>query len=64
MEKSMGRDTSKPKKKVPTPVASSDKKPGEAQPSGGSKKTTGGWKDVFDSSTYSSGPGDNVYVFG
>ena len=23
-----------------------------------------GWSDVFDKLTYSSGPGDNVYVFG
>lgn len=23
-----------------------------------------GWSDVFDKLTYSSGPGDNIYVFG
>lgn len=23
-----------------------------------------GWSDVFDNVTYSSGPGDNIYVFG
>jgi len=34
-------------------------------------KTTGnegtkkkGWSDIFDNLTYSSGPGDNIYVFG
>lgn len=23
-----------------------------------------GWSDIFDNITYSSGPGDNIYVFG
>ena len=26
--------------------------------------TPKGWRDVFDKLTYSSGPGDNIYVFG
>lgn len=29
---------------------------------GGAKKK--GWSDIFDNITYSSGPGDNIYVFG
>lgn len=28
------------------------------------KKTKGGWRDILDEITYSSGPGDNIYVFG
>ena len=30
----------------------------------GKKKKKRGWSDVFDNVTYSSGPGDNIYVFG
>lgn len=28
------------------------------------KKIKGGWRDILDEITYSSGPGDNIYVFG
>jgi len=30
----------------------------------GTKKKKRGWNGVFESVTYSSGPGDNIYVFG
>ncbi len=30
----------------------------------GEKKTEGGWRDILGEITYSSGPGDNIYVFG
>jgi hypothetical protein len=28
------------------------------------RKVKGGWRDILDEITYSSGPGDNIYVFG
>jgi hypothetical protein len=28
------------------------------------KKIEGGWRDILGEVTYSSGPGDNIYVFG
>jgi len=30
----------------------------------GEKKIEGGWRDILGEITYSSGPGDNIYVFG
>ncbi len=30
----------------------------------GTKEKKRGWNGVFESVTYSSGPGDNIYVFG
>ncbi len=60
----MARDTGKTKKSTPTKVSPSDKGSERPQPSNDEKQSTRGWKDVFDNSTYSSGPGDNIYVFG
>ncbi|MBC8481510.1 MAG: hypothetical protein H8D47_02450 [Planctomycetes bacterium] len=36
--------------------------PSKKNPECKSKKR--GWSGVFDNATYSSGPGDNIYVFG
>jgi hypothetical protein len=60
----MARDTSKGKKSTTGKIVPSDKGSEKPQPSSDEKQGTRGWKDVFDNSTYSSGPGDNIYVFG
>jgi hypothetical protein len=39
-----------------------DRERPKAAGNGGTKKK--GWSDIFDNLTYSSGPGDNIYVFG
>jgi hypothetical protein len=60
----MARDTNKVKKSTAAKVIPNDKGAERSQPSTDEKKSNPGWKDVFDNSTYSSGPGDNIYVFG
>jgi len=60
----MARDTSKVKKSTTAKVIPNDKGTERPGPSSDEKKSTRGWEDVFDNSTYSSGPGDNIYVFG
>ena len=40
----------------------SNQEKSKATGNGGTKKK--GWSDIFDNLTYSSGPGDNIYVFG
>ena len=39
-----------------------DRERSKAADDGGTKKK--GWSDIFDNLTYSSGPRDNIYVFG
>lgn len=61
----MARDTNKAKKSTTAKTVSIDKETEKPLPSSGDeKKSNRGWSDVFDNSTYSSGPGDNIYVFG
>jgi len=48
---------------VEAPKSSKGKPPNKNKCSHGSNSRKG-WSDVFDKLTYSSGPGDNIYVFG
>ena len=60
----MTRDTNKVKKSTPAKPARNDEEIVKPQPAAEQQEGRSGWKDVFDNSTYSSGPGDNIYVFG
>ncbi len=60
----MARDTNKAKKSTAVKPNADDNEAEKSQPSSDEQKSRRGWKDVFDNSTYSSGPGDNIYVFG
>lgn len=60
----MARDTSKTKKGTSVKAVPINKAHEKSQPSTHEKEATRGWRDVFENSTYSSGPGDNIYVFG
>jgi len=60
----MDRDMDKGKTGVPAKEAPTDKSAKKHQSSSDDGKRKRGWRDVFDSLTYSSGPGDNIYVFG
>lgn len=60
----MGRDTdavkgSTPVKKMPIREEGHERSRPTPKP-----KRKRGWSDVFDNLTYSSGPGDNIYVYG
>ncbi|MCX5646740.1 MAG: hypothetical protein NTZ17_19000 [Phycisphaerae bacterium] len=60
----MDRDVDKAKKSMPAKKLPTDKSVEKRQPSSDDGKHKRGWSDVFDDSTYSNGPGDNIYVFG
>jgi len=60
----MDRDADKLKKTVPAKKELVDEEAKKHQPSSDDGKGKRGWRDVFDNLTYSSGPGDNIYVFG
>ena len=60
----MDRDVDKVKKSAPANRVPIDKGAEKRQPSKDDGKAKRGWRDVFDNLTYSSGPGDNIYVFG
>jgi hypothetical protein len=60
----MNQDVDKAKKKVPAQKSPIDKSLEKRKPSSDDGKRKRGWRDVFDNLTYSSGPGDNIYVFG
>lgn len=61
----MARDTEKPKKTgaEKEPLTKDKKSDAHSSPAD-SKHGKRGWSDVFDNLTYSTGPGDNIYVFG
>jgi hypothetical protein len=63
-ERVMDRDVDKAKKSTAAKKMPIDKGPEKPQASSEDKKTKRGWSDVLDNITYSSGPGDNIYVFG
>lgn len=64
-ERAMDRDVDKAKRNVPAKKGPVDKSVDKHQPSDNNNgKHKGGWSDVFDNTTYSDGPGDNIYVFG
>jgi len=60
----MARDTNRVRKSTEPKSTANSKESGRTQSTNEEQKDTRGWKDVFDNSTYSSGPGDNIYVFG
>ncbi|WP_455389406.1 hypothetical protein [Petrachloros mirabilis] len=60
----MARDVGKEKKSTTDKVVPNDKSRERSRLPNDEKQSTRGWKDVIDNSTYSSGPGDNIYVFG
>jgi hypothetical protein len=60
----MARDTSQVKKNTTRKSITNDEEVDRSAPSNADQNNTRGWKDVFDNCTYSSGPGDNIYVFG
>jgi len=60
----MGRDTNAAKESTPVkkvPIREEDHNP--SRPTDRHKRKRG-WSDIFDNLTYSSGPGDNIYVYG
>jgi len=60
----MGRDVDKAKKDAPAKTLPIEEGTEKREPSNDDGKRKRGWSDVFDNLTYSSGPGDNIYVFG
>lgn len=62
----MGRERKKIKGTVSDEVTATNDKAGTGPAPTGSKgeKSKRGWSDVLDNLDYSSGPGDNIYVYG
>jgi hypothetical protein len=60
----MGKDVKQAKDKMLERKRSGTHNTCEKPQDSGDRNTKRGWRDVFDNITYSSGPGDNIYVFG